>query len=60
MMYICVAQIVRRFDLELYDTTYERDFKVSRDCFLGIPTTKSKGLRFMIKRDLTEGSVTAN
>jgi hypothetical protein len=51
-MYICVAQVVRRFDFELYETTYERDFKVKRDCFLGMPTAKSNSIRFMVKRDL--------
>jgi hypothetical protein len=60
MMYICVAQIVRRFDLELYETTYERDFKVMRDCFLGLPTAKSKSIRVMVKRDLANKLSTAS
>jgi hypothetical protein len=43
-MYMTVATILRRFDLELYDTVRERDIDVVRDCFLGEPSFESKGV----------------
>lgn len=50
-MYICVAKVVRRFDLSLFDTVRARDFTVTRDCFLGIPCRKSKGIRMIVTKD---------
>ena len=47
-MYIVIACLFRRFDLELYDTTRERDIDVARDCFIAEPSPKSTGVRVKI------------
>ena len=44
-LYIVLATIFRRFDLELHDTVRERDIDVVRDSFLGEPSFESKGVR---------------
>ncbi|KAL2061941.1 hypothetical protein VTL71DRAFT_7319 [Oculimacula yallundae] len=47
-LYIALAMIIRRFDLELHDTDYERDIKVVRDCFLGEATPGSQGVKVKV------------
>lgn len=49
-MYLAIAYIVTRFDLELFDTTKERDILFQRDWFLGAPSPESQGLRMQIKQ----------
>jgi len=45
---ITVAVLVRRFDFELVDTTYERDVKVVRDCFLTEASPGSRGVKVKV------------
>ncbi len=45
---MALAMIIRRFDLELYDTDYERDIKVVRDCFLGEAKPGSQGVKVRV------------
>ncbi|KAF3804593.1 Trichodiene oxygenase [Colletotrichum gloeosporioides] len=47
-MYIALAKLFRRFDLELYGVVRERDIDHHRDCFLGEPTDDTKGVRVKI------------
>ena len=47
-MYLGLAMIVRKFDLQLFDTDWERDVKVKRDCFLGLPGLDSRGVRVKV------------
>ena len=44
-MYIVIACLFRRFDLQLHDTTRERDIDYARDCFIGEPSPESVGVR---------------
>ncbi|KAL8722842.1 MAG: hypothetical protein Q9225_000729 [Loekoesia sp. 1 TL-2023] len=44
-LYIVIACLFRRFDLELHDTIRERDVDAVRDCFIGEPSPKSLGVR---------------
>lgn len=32
----------------MYDVVYERDIEVVRDCFVGLASPESKGVRFKI------------
>lgn len=47
-MYILLAKLLRRFDLELYDVVRERDVDHYRDCFLGEPRDDTKGVRVKV------------
>ncbi|CAD6568443.1 MAG: hypothetical protein ASARMPRED_001717 [Alectoria sarmentosa] len=44
-LYIVIACLFRRFDLQLHDTTRERDIDYSRDCFIGESSPESIGVR---------------
>lgn len=44
-IYLSMAYVFRRFDLELYETTRERDIDHVRDCFIGEVSPSSKGVR---------------
>lgn len=48
-MTIALAVLLRRFDWELYDTTYERDVKVVRDLMAPDVSGESKGIRALVK-----------
>ncbi|KAI9769290.1 MAG: hypothetical protein M1839_003767 [Geoglossum umbratile] len=48
-LYRCLATVMRRFDMELWETTYERDIKVQHDFLLAVPSLKSKGVRVLVK-----------
>ncbi|KAL3470713.1 cytochrome P450 [Aspergillus californicus] len=50
-MYMSLAVILTRFDLELYDTKWERDVCYSRDCFLGESALDSPGIRIKVLAD---------
>jgi hypothetical protein len=50
-MYTSLAAIIARFDLELFDTNWERDLATQRDCFLGNPNRVSKGIRVRVLKD---------
>ncbi|KAK2630516.1 hypothetical protein QTJ16_001336 [Diplocarpon rosae] len=47
-LYMALAMTIRRFDFELFDTVYERDIKVVRDCFLGEAGKGSLGVRVKV------------
>jgi hypothetical protein len=49
-IYLGLAAILRRFDLELFDTVRQRDVDTVRDCFVGMPSPQSKGVRIKILR----------
>ena len=44
-LYIVIAYVFQRLDLELYETTRERDIDIVRDCFFGETSLQSKGVR---------------
>ena len=44
-LYISIACLFRRFDLQLYDTTWERDVDTVRDCFVAERSPMSLGIR---------------
>ncbi|KAH9826728.1 Cytochrome-P450 [Teratosphaeria destructans] len=50
-LFLTVARLVTRFDLELYETVRERDVDVARDCVLGLPSAGSPGIRVRVVRD---------
>ncbi|EAW12447.1 cytochrome P450 [Aspergillus clavatus NRRL 1] len=50
-MYLSLAAILPRFDMELYETDWERDVQYSRDCFLGEPDPRSPGMRVKVVAD---------
>jgi hypothetical protein len=43
-LYLTLAKIIPRFEMELYETTVE-DVKPARDFFVPIPNLDSKGVR---------------
>lgn len=47
-LYIVIASLFRRFDLQLVDTVRERDVDAVRDCFIGEPSPHSHGVRVKI------------
>ncbi len=58
-IYLTIAAVLRHFELELYDTVRERDVDVVRDCFVGMATKESKGVRVRLlsERSLANGVV---
>lgn len=48
-LYMGIATIFRRYDLELYNTNYNRDIAVVRDCFIGEVSPMSTGVNVRIK-----------
>ena len=44
-LYIVIACLFRRFDLQLHDTIRERDVDSVRDCFIGETSPTSLGIR---------------
>ena len=47
-IYLAIAMVFRRFDVQLYDTIKERDVDVHRDCFLGEADPTSLGVRIQV------------
>ncbi|MCJ1388110.1 hypothetical protein MMC18_000955 [Xylographa bjoerkii] len=47
-LFLTVAMVFRRFDMELFETTFE-DIEVAHDFFIASMKSDSKGLRIMIK-----------
>ncbi|KAL9013251.1 MAG: hypothetical protein Q9173_002036 [Seirophora scorigena] len=47
-LYLAVAAVFRRFDLELYDTERLRDVETTRDCFTGEASKGSRGVRVRV------------
>ena len=51
-LYLTVAAVVRRFEFELLaDTDQKRDVDIVRDCFVGLPSRESKGVRVHVRRE---------
>lgn len=50
-VYMSLSALITRFDLELYDTTWERDVAYTRDCFLGEASRDSPGIRVKVLAD---------
>ncbi|MCJ1312098.1 hypothetical protein MMC25_005772 [Agyrium rufum] len=48
-LYLILATVFRRFDLELVDVTRERDYTVSRDTVIGSTSKESKGVQVRVK-----------
>ena len=48
-MYLGVAALVSRFDMELYDFSQKRDLDIVRDTFVGLPSKESRGVRVKVK-----------
>lgn len=53
-LYLAVAAVFWRFELELVDTNRERDVDSSRDCFTGEASAKSKGVRVLVTSELEQ------
>jgi cytochrome P450 len=47
-IYHASAAMLRRFDMQIFDTLRERDVDVCRDCFVGLPQKGSQGVRVKI------------
>ncbi|KAL3449662.1 cytochrome P450 [Aspergillus insuetus] len=47
-MYLGMGVILRRFNFELFDVVEERDVRTVRDCFVGLESPQSKGIRFKV------------
>ena len=51
-LYLTIAAVVRRFEFELLaDTDQERDVDIVRDCFVGLPSKESRGVRVHVRRE---------
>ena len=50
-MYMSLATILCRFDLQLFETLWERDVEHTRDCFLGESDRASPGIRVKVTAD---------
>lgn len=48
-LYIVLASVLRRFELQLHDVVYERDIEASRDCFIGETKVESKGVHVTVR-----------
>ncbi|KAL2828557.1 cytochrome P450 [Aspergillus pseudoustus] len=47
-MYLGIGVILRRFNFELFDVVEERDVRTMRDCFVGLESPQSRGVRFKV------------
>ena len=50
-LYMALAYVFRRFDMELFETTEERDVLTTRDCFIGLTDVTSPGIRVRITKE---------
>ena len=53
-LFLAVAAIFSRFDLEMYDTTEERDIRVVRDYNFGMADASSPGVQARIAKELKD------
>lgn len=51
-LYLIVATLVRRFDMDLHKTKLE-DIETYRDYQVGFPKEKNPGLRVIVTQDLS-------
>ena len=49
-IYLGSAVILRCFEFVLHDVVKERDLDVVRDCFVGLASPESRGIRFRVLR----------
>ncbi|KAI9644280.1 hypothetical protein NHQ30_007636 [Ciborinia camelliae] len=47
-IHLALAVIISRFNIQLYDTEFDRDVKVKRDYFLPQPGSDSRGVRVLL------------
>jgi cytochrome P450 len=47
-LYLASAALLRRFDMQLFDTLRERDVDACRDCFIGLPRKDAQGVRVKV------------
>ena len=47
-LYVMTARFWRRFDLELHDTTEERDVLLKHDCTVGLTDRSSPGIQVKV------------
>lgn len=47
-LYLTIAHIVTKFEMELYDTALERNVEIRHDCFIGVTDTSSPGIQVKI------------
>ena len=52
-LYLRLAAVFRRFELELVEVVRKRDVDTVRDCFVGMPSPEGKGVRVKIVRERT-------
>ena len=52
-LYITIACVFSRFDLQLHDTIRARDIDSVRDCFVGEVSPESRGVRVKAAATLT-------
>jgi hypothetical protein len=51
-LHITLATIFRRFELELYETTREKEIDAARDCFLAEMVPGAVGVRVKVTKAL--------
>jgi hypothetical protein len=51
-MLFAIAMIIRKFDLELFETTWE-DVDIAHDFFVALPRFGTKGVRVKVKREFS-------
>lgn len=44
-----IGTLFRRFDMELFDTNYERDVMFEHDYIASVPSIEAKGVRIIFK-----------
>ncbi len=49
-LYLTLATVFRRYDMELYDAVRERDIDIVSDGFLPQPSTDARPLRVLIRK----------
>ena len=52
-LYLTIARVFRRFELELFETTIE-DIKMKHDFFAPVPRLDSKGVRIRVVGEVEE------
>ena len=48
-LYLTLATIFRRYEMELFETVFERDVQLKHDFFLPQPSEESMGVRVVFK-----------
>lgn len=48
-LYIVLASVFRRFEIDIQSVDFERDVEASRDCFIGEPRLDSPGVCVIVK-----------